>query len=352
MSSVKTPLRIAYFGSPSISADVLQSLFCEKETFQVCAVITNTDTAKGRSRHLSPCPVAAWVLAENAKAVHSHSSMPLLLRPVSLHSEEGNNLAATLIELKIDMYVIFAYGKILPSSLLTVPSRGAINLHASLLPKLRGAAPIQNAILQNFTQTGWTLQYISAKLDSGNIITQNKFAIDENENAGELQQRLLPSGIDLLQTTLHRIAVSNAKYLPSTPQLSSQASYCHKFYKEDAHIQWKNSAQNIHNQIRAYNPKPIAWSYLAKQKLRFYRSRIVRVEKAGDAEFCRQQHWQNASPGMMGARSNSKKEKEIWVRTGDGWLSILEIQLENRPRRLSAEEFLRGFRHNGLTRLS
>ena len=261
----------------------------------------------------------------------------LLLQPPNIKDPA---FITQLKQLQADLFIVFAYGRILPAEILALPKRGAINLHASLLPQLRGAAPIQNAILNGLDKTGWTVQYMSQELDLGDIICQKELAILPNESAGELAERILPQGIELVLQSLKQIAQSPQK-VQALAQDPKKGSYCRKIQKKETQIQWQSSAQSIHNCVRAYNPKPLAWTLLGKKKLQIYRTSLL-----ADSEI-KQEGWQEASPGSLGL---SPDAKELWVKTGQGLLSILELQLENR-RRMPVREFLNGYRQEGWIKL-
>ena len=321
-------MRIGYFGNPPISARLLEELL-SNYSGDIVFVVSNPDKAQKRSKKALPTAVSALVKEAPEK---NHQKTPLLL--LKAQKLDDPAFIAQLKALETELFIVFAYGRILPPEILSLPSRGAINLHASLLPELRGASPIQNAILRDFKKTGWTLQYMNEKLDLGDIICQKELGILPDENAGELSERMLPEGIELVFEGLAKIEQSREK-IKALRQNPKEGSYCKKIRKEDAQIQWQDPSQKIHNSIRAYNPAPLSWTLFHEKKLRIYRSK--QIAKSAVQE----KVWQELPPGTMGLSPN---EKEFWVRTGDGFLSILELQLENR-RRMLTKEFLNGYRN-------
>ena len=319
-------MRIGYFGNPALSARLLESLL-SKADLELIFVVSNPDKPQKRSGEAVPSAVSALV-RERAKG--KHLKAPLLLQAPNIKDPA---FITQLKKLQADLFVVFAYGHILPPEILALSPRGAINLHASLLPQLRGASPIQSAILRGLDKTGWTVQYISHELDLGDIICQKEIAILPDENAGELGERMLPAGIELVLQSLEQIAQSPQK-IQALSQNHKEGSYCHKIQKKYAQIPWQSSAQEIHNCVRAYNPSPLSWTLLERKKLKIYRTSLIansEMEQAG---------WQKALPGSLGL---SPDAKELWVKTGQGLLSILELQLENR-RHMLAREFLNGYR--------
>ena len=323
-------MRIGYFGSPWLSAKLLEALLnmAEKDSScEVSFVVTNSDKPQGRSRHrLLPTAVASLVLSRRA----AQQKVPILLRCSAL-----KDIIDRIKEFAVDLLVVFAYGKILPPELLQLAPLGAINLHASLLPKLRGASPIQSSILQGFNTTGWSVQRINSQLDAGDIIARKELAIGPQETCGELTERMLPLGIELVMQCLEDIPKGRAQAIA---QDHKQATYCTKVIKADARIRWDSPAQQIYNVVRAYNPKPVAWTVLENTKLRIYKTALLSdsIAKIGP--------WENATIGSFGAAND---RRELWVQTKQGILSILELQFENR-RRMRASEFLHGYRRDGL----
>ncbi len=328
-------MRVGYFGSPSISACLLKQLL-ETSFSEIVFVVSNPDKRIKRSKELKPTAVSQFLLDYHKK--NQNAQMPFLFRPEDLKEEA---FISTLKRLQADIFIIFAYGKILPSEIFEIPYKesnlklGSINLHASLLPNWRGASPLQTVILKGEMKTGWSLQYITEKLDAGDVIDSKEIYIHPNESCGELTGRILPDGIKLVIKTLEKMN-KGFPNLSAEPQNEKEATYCKKINKEAAHISWNIFAKDIHNLIRAYNPEPIAWSFLEKKRMKIYRTALLSTGMQLPNV------WLKASPGTFGPSPNAD-QKEIWVKTCDSILSILELQLENR-KRVTAEEFLNGYR--------
>ncbi len=325
-------MRIGYFGSPEISAVLLKRLLRDAHIYgEVVFVVSNPDRAKGRSHQLVPTPVSTVVLELEKKA--NGQAVPNLLRFEQLQDGE---CITRLNEFQADLFVVFAYGKILPQGILDLPPYKAINLHASLLPELRGAAPIQTAILQGLPRSGWTVQYINQAMDSGDVIMQSEVEIRPNESARELLERMLPSGIELILQSISQIQAGTVK---SKPQEDIRASYCKKQHSSSAQICWDLPAQQIHNFVRAHNPSPLAWGLWQNRRLKIHSTLMLTAQEIKSAS----QHklWQQAIVGSFGV--SPLNSKELWVQCRDQPLSICTLQPENR-RKLSSQEFLNGYR--------
>ncbi|MBW7859317.1 MAG: methionyl-tRNA formyltransferase, partial [Leptonema sp. (in: Bacteria)] len=239
-------LRLIYFGSPDISAQLLKSLIADPQ-FQVCAVVSNPDRPKGRSNQPIPTPVASLAIESN---------IALFCYP-SLQGKAQNQLRTDLAKFDADLAVVFAYGSIIPESIFNLPRLGSVNLHGSLLPLLRGASPIQSAILAGFSTTGWTLQKLAKRMDAGDIVSTVEIDIQPNETADQLLERMLPLGIQLVSDSLKKI---DQLLLKSISQDESKATYCTKIHAEDSWIDWQADSIEIHNRIRAFNSAPSARS--------------------------------------------------------------------------------------------
>ncbi len=328
-------MRIGYFGSPLVSAICLQRLldasFQKEKDWELVFVLSNPDKRQGRSAKAQPTAVSSLVLEAKQG--------PALLRYENLHERE---VLSTLASFAADIFVVFAYGKILPQEIYALPRLGAVNLHASLLPELRGASPIQSAILQGLPKTGWSIQYISKEVDSGDILAQEEVEIGQEETAGELTQRILGQGIALLLHTLREIqrADQEGGELKACLQKHEQASYCSKISKHSAKIDWRQSASSIARLVRAYNPSPVAWTFMDNRKLQIYRARIPCKDKEKQA-FELWDQFAPLQPGSFMPVDSKERTKELWVKTGDGVLAIVELKAENR-KKMRAHDFLNG----------
>lgn len=310
-------MRIGYFGSPAISATLLAALVDSGE-HEVAFVVSNPDRPRGRSGQASATPCSSLALEHR---------LPLF-RYARLQADSGNDPATELARFGCDLFVVFAYGRILPRSIFAMPSLGTVNLHASLLPELRGASPIQSAILRGFTQTGWTLQQMEAELDCGDIIATTKVAILPNETAGELTDRMLLPGVQLVLRTLSVFPDAVRHRTPQAPEL---VTFCSKFTTDMANLDWHVDAGTLHNKVRALNPWPMARSHLDGRLVR-----ILATQTVAEAE----NHLPGAGPAELLALKVDG-QRRLFAGTGTGLLEILALQMENR-RAMNASDFLNG----------
>jgi len=300
-------MRIIFMGTAELSCASLQKL---AENYSVVAVVTQPDKPRGRELKLQFSPVKT--LAEELK-------LPVL-QPLKARDE---TFIAELRGLKPDLIVVVAYGQILPQSILDLPKFGCVNVHTSLLPKYRGASPIQSAILNGDAQTGVTIMKMDVGLDTGGIISQARTPILKEDNSQTLHDRLAQIGADLLVKTIPDYV--EGKILPK-PQPVEGASYAAKIKKEDGRIDWSEPAEKILNRLRAFTPWPGAFTLLhAEPKPLFLK--IWKAEVVGN----------NGQTGTV----LSADKNGIVVACGKNALRILELQREG-GRRLSAQEFLAG----------
>jgi methionyl-tRNA formyltransferase len=296
-------------GTAELSCDSLRGLL-ESPDFNVVAVVTQPDRPKGRDLKLQPSPVK--VLGLSAK-------LPVL-QPERARSEE---FLEELRALQPDLIVVAAYGQILPQSVLDLPRFGCLNVHTSLLPKYRGAAPIQWAILNGDAETGVTIMKMNAGLDTGDILTQATTPIRPEDNSETLHDRLARMGADLLVRTIPDYVAGK---LPLQPQSAEGVSYAAKIKKQDGHIDWTQPARAIWNRVRGLAPWPGAFAYLPGQPqphlLKLWQAEVV--ERAGP-------------PGEV----LQADKTGVVVGCGHEALRILILQREG-GRRLQAHEFLAG----------
>jgi methionyl-tRNA formyltransferase len=299
----------AEFGIPSLRLLLEQSC-------PVVGVVTNVDKPSGRGQKVTFSPIKEFALQHNIP----------ILQPASL---KDSSFIEQLKALEADVFVVVAF-RILPSEVFQLPKLGAFNLHTSLLPKYRGAAPIQWAIINGEKETGVTTFFLDDKVDTGNIILQARFPIKENETAGELHDRLAEIGAEIV---LHTVRLIEKENPPRHPQDNSIASPAPKLFKEHCMIDWRKPAQEVHNRIRGLSPIPCAFTHHRGKMLKLYRSKI-----ADDA--------QTGFPSeVLGA------EKRLIISCGNGAVEILELQQEGK-RKMSAEEFLRGYKFSVGERLT
>jgi methionyl-tRNA formyltransferase len=259
-------VRVLFWGTPEFAAAPLRALIGEGS--EVVGVVTQPDKPQGRSRAIIPSPVKEIALEEEIP----------LFQPKNAREPE---LVEELKALEPDISVVVAYGHILPQKIIDLPPQGTLNIHASLLPLLRGAAPIQAAIQQGFTETGVTIMRVVKALDAGPIILQARSKIFEDETYGELQERLSELGALSLIETLALISIGKAK---ETPQDDTLATYAGKVTRESARIDWDASALEISRLIRACDPKPGAFTKTSKGDVKLFGPKVIDGLKAKPGE--------------------------------------------------------------------
>lgn len=302
------PIHIVFMGTPELAAASLRALLRAPE-FRVTAVVTQPDQPKGRGLKLQPPPVKEMALLEKIP----------VLQPRRARDE---NLISQLRELRPDLICVTAFGQILPQPILDLPRSGCLNVHTSLLPKYRGAAPIQHAILNGESETGVTIMKMDAGLDTGPILAQEKTPIHHDDNSQTLHDRLGQMGADLLVKTIPGFAAGK---IQPRPQPAAGASYAPKIKKQDGEIDWRQPARAIWNRVRAMTPWPGAFTHLPgppSHLLKIWESEIS--ECAGEAG------------KILQADKNG-----VVVACGSGALQIVCLQREG-GRRMSAAEFLAG----------
>ncbi len=300
-------MKIVFMGTAELSCASLEKL---AGTFSVAAVVTQPDKPRGRDLKLQFSPVK--ILAEKL-------NLPVV-QPVKARDEK---FISELRGLQPDLIVVVAYGQILPQAILDLPKFGCVNVHTSLLPKYRGAAPIQSAILNGETETGVTIMKMDAGLDTGEIISQARTPILPEDNSQTLHDRLAQLGAELLVETIPDYVAGK---IPPKPQPAEGASYAAKIKREDGRIDWSEPAEKILNRLRAFTPWPGAFTFL-KTESKLQLLKIWKAEVAGD----------NGQPGTV----LSADKNGIVVACGKNALRILELQREG-GRRMGAQEFLAG----------
>jgi methionyl-tRNA formyltransferase len=302
---VQTPLRIVFFGTPEFAVPSLRALLAG--TDPVIGVVCQPDKPAGRGQHVGPPPVKREALA---------AGVPVL-QPDKLRTPD---FAQVLRPLAPNLIVVAAYGKILPASLLQLPRYGCINVHASLLPKYRGAAPIQWAIVRGETHTGVTIMQMNERMDAGDILLQSATAIGSAETYGELQTRLAHLGATALREALAQL---HAGTLHPQAQVEAQATLAPMIKKDDGRIDWTQPAPHLARVVRAFNPWPSAFTHFDGRLLKLHRAHPIDTAAA-------------APPGTVIAMRGG-----ITVAAGQGALALDEVQLEGR-KRLPGAEFARG----------
>jgi methionyl-tRNA formyltransferase len=296
-------LRVAFMGSPEFAVPTLEAVLA---AHQVVAVVTQPDKPAGRGQRLEPPPV---------KAVAERAGVPVL-QPRSARTPE---LVDELRRLAPDVAVVVAYGKILPQAVLDVPRLGCLNVHGSLLPRYRGAAPIQWAIIRGETETGITIMKLDAGMDTGPMLLRRAVAIGEDDTAGTMAARLAPVGAELMREALARLEAGG---LVETPQDGSLATLAPMLTKEDGRIDWSQPAAAVRDRVRGVDPWPGATALLDGEVVKMWRPRVVPGRGA---------------PGeVLGADRDG-----LLVACGDGAVALAELQLPGR-KRLPAPAFLAG----------
>jgi methionyl-tRNA formyltransferase len=300
------PWRIIFFGTPSFALPTLQGLL--KGPDEVVGVGTQPDREKGRGRKIVISPVKELALQSGF----------ILLQPEKLKEEVFQEAVRGL---KPDLFVVVAYGQILPKSVLSIPKYGAVNVHASLLPRYRGAAPIAWAILQGEKVTGVTTMVMDEGMDTGDILLQAEVSIDNEVTCENLHDRLASLGAQLLSKTLEKMKAGEIRPIP---QDHSKATYAPPLKKEDGRIHWKREARELDRQVRAFNPWPGAFTKWGDRLLKVFRGKVRERTPSG-------------KPGEV-----------VWVgsdfievETGKDSYLIEEVQLEGR-KKMTIREFLSG----------
>jgi methionyl-tRNA formyltransferase len=309
-------MKIVFMGTAELSCASLEKL-ARDENFSVIAVVTQPDKPKGRDLRLQFSPVK--ILAEKL-------NLPIL-QPAKARDEK---FISELRELKPDLIVVVAYGQILPQSILDMPKFGCLNIHTSLLPKYRGASPIQSAILNGETETGVTIMKMDAGLDTGEIVAQARTPISPEDNSQTLHDRLARFGAELLVGTIPDYVAGK---ISAQPQPTDGASYAAKIKKEDGKIDWKKPASEILNCLRAFTPWPGAFTFL--------NSRLLKIYKASLAQEVCYEGIPLHSNGLKAGTVLSADKNGILVLCGEDALMIFELQREG-GRRMNVAEFLAG----------
>lgn len=296
-------MRIVFMGTPDFAVPSLQALI--DAGHDVCAVYTQPDKPQGRKQILTAPPVKTLALEHDIP----------VFQPNTLKNEDEQ---ARLRELAPEVIIVVAYGKLLPKAVLDIPPHGCINVHGSLLPRWRGAAPIQWAVIAGDEMAGVTTMQMAEGLDTGDMLLTYETKVGEKETAGELFDRLAQSGAELLTQTLVKL-----DEITPRPQDDAQSCYAHMLDKQMAVIDWSKSAHEIDCLIRGLNPWPIALTTLSGERLK-----VFAAEKANG----------NGEPGTV---LEADPKKGLTVACGEGALKLIEIQLVG-GKRMKATDFLRG----------
>ena len=298
-------MRIVFMGTPDIAATCLKKIL--DDGFEVVGVYTQPDRPKGRGMKLVASPVKEVALA---------AGIPVY-QPENFREEET---VEQLRALKPDICAVVAYGRILPQKVLDVPTFGCINIHASLLPKYRGSAPYQWAVLDGLQETGVTAMYLCREMDAGDIIDVSKTPIGENETAGELLDRLAVLGATLLSKTLSRFEKEGK--LPAVPQNPDEVCYAPMLDKSMCPIDWNQTAVQVHNHVRGLHPWPVATFVLQGKTFKVHDTRVV----SG-----------SGTPGQILGLTKTG----LTIACGEGAVEITSLQAEG-GKRMAAPDYFRG----------
>ena len=285
-------MRIVFAGTPDFAATALKALL--KTGHDIVGVYSQPDRPAGRGRKLVPGPV---------KQVALDADIPVF-QPLSLKSEDAQREMAAL---EPDVMIVAAYGLILPKAVLDIPAQGCLNIHASLLPRWRGAAPIHRAIAAGDTQTGITIMQMDEGLDTGDMLLKVTTPVHSEDTGGSLHDRLAELGGEAIVEALHKLATGE---LSPEPQNDNEACYAHKLSKEEGHIDWQRSAADIERLVRAFNPWPGTFTDLGDQRIRIHMAQALSKDS-------------NKTPGTV----LNRERDGIDIACGSGVLRVTRVQL-------------------------
>lgn len=304
---VKEDLRILFMGTPDFAVPVLQGLI---DNYTVRAVVTQPDKARNKAGELLPTPVKKL----------ANDNTILVLQPEKLKDSIDE-----IISLKPNLIITCAYGQLVPRELLVYPKYGCINVHASLLPKLRGGAPIHRAILEGNKKTGITIMHMNPYLDEGDIITQREVEITFEDTASSLHDKLSAVGRDLLLDTLPSIIDGSA---PRIPQVESEATFAFNITPEDERINFNKTKTVIYNQIRGLNSFPGAYAMIRGKRMKVWEARIT----------------EEYYPGMINGTITKFYPDGIGVKVENGEIVLTKVQPEGKPK-MKASDFINGIQN-------
>ncbi|NNC94984.1 MAG: methionyl-tRNA formyltransferase [Chitinophagales bacterium] len=302
----KEQCRVVFMGTPEFAVESLKAI--HEAGYNVVGVITAVDKPAGRGRSIQQSAVKKYAVEHELE----------VLQPKNLKNKD---FIADLSALEADLFAVVAF-RMLPEVVWSLPPKGTINLHASLLPDYRGAAPINWVLINGEEESGLTTFFIEKEIDTGKIILQNKLKIGENETAGELHDRMKVAGAELLLETVDSIfSGSYTQYDQDPEKYKNKAP---KLFKENCRIDWDKDATTVHNFIRGLSPFPGAWTKLGDKILKIYRSKVDEETESGIA-------------GEITVTEDSK----LNIACGEQWIEVLELQMEGK-KRMASSEFLKG----------
>ncbi|MBQ9024549.1 MAG: methionyl-tRNA formyltransferase [Bacilli bacterium] len=296
-------IKIVYMGTPDFSVLPLKEL---NNKYNIVGVVTQPDKMVGRKKEIKFSPVKEFAIENNLKVI----------QPIKIREDYKE-----ILDLKPDIIITCAYGQIIPKELLNYPKYGCINIHASLLPKLRGGAPIHKAIINGYETTGVTIMYMDEKMDSGDIIYQEKIKIENDDNAGTLFDKLSVLGSKMIIDILPSILNKTNKRIK---QDENEVTYAYNITREEEKIDFNKTTKEVYDQIRGLYPWPVGYTTLDEKKVKIYTSLISNTNK------------QASSGEIINIYNDS-----IGVKTKDGEIKILELQFEGK-KRISVKDYLNG----------
>ena len=329
-------MKIVFMGTPDFAKESLEALYNSNN--EILAVVTNPDKPKGRGMKMIASPVKEFALEKNLK----------IYQPTKVRN--NTEFITEIQNLNPDLLCVVAYGKILPKEILDIPKYGAINVHGSLLPEYRGAAPIQWAVLNGDKKTGVTTMFMDIGMDTGDMILKEETIIGEDETTGELWNRLSKIGANLLVKTIEKIeaipdkenkTLDEIKLAVGAEKQGEDYTLAPMLEKEMAKIDWKKTSKEIKNLVRGLNPIMGAYSFLDGRKIKFWKIEIITLEELEKifpeiAEY--ESRMKKLEPGTIAFADN---KKGIFIKTRDGFIKVLEIQGEN-AKKMDYKSFLNG----------
>lgn len=303
--------KIVFMGTPDFAVESLKQIL--EAGIEVGAVVTAPDRPAGRGQKLRVSAVKEFALT---KGLH-------ILQPNNLKSDE---FIEGLRAVNADLFVVVAF-RMLPEIVWNMPPQGTINLHGSLLPNYRGAAPINWAVINGDKKTGATTFFLKHAIDTGDIINTTEIEIKHSDTAGTVHDKLMVKGANLLVRSIQDILVGNVNTTPQENLIEGELKEAPKIFKQDCKINWKNNTENIYNKIRGLSPYPTAWTQISKEE----EIKSVKLFDTID-------HFD----GLDHSNEIKVDQGKLYFGTSDGWIEILHIQLEGK-RRMSVSDFLKGF---------
>lgn len=316
----KEDLKIVFFGTPDFAVESLKRLV--ETGFHIAAVVTMPDKPAGRGHHLLQSAVKQYAVSQG---------LPLL-QPVNLKDEA---FVSELRAIGADLHIVIAF-RMLPQVVWAMPPLGTFNLHASLLPKYRGAAPINWAVMNGDSETGVTTFFLKHEIDTGDIIEQRRVPIGRTDNVETVHDRLMMLGADMVLHTVEAIVAGEVKPIPQEQLLHAgeEPTPAPKIFKETCRINWSRPAEQVYNHIRGLSPYPAAWTEWIDANEKTY---AVKIFETGEPE-----PTQDLTPGAL-----KTDGRRLWIACGDGWLEVKSLQQAGK-KRMDTDAFLRGFGLEGV----